>query len=167
MTKISSEIVAALFKTANRLQKTTSYQWGHMGSCNCGFLAQEITSLNRNEIHSRAMERPGDWTEQLNDYCPSSGQKMDDLIDILISFGFTPEDLKHLERLSDPRILRTFPLQERNLKHNVKNDVVKYINAWALHIENELVEEISINDIRIYVAGEENATRNLLEYSSD
>ena len=66
-------VIQLLRSTAQELEVCSDYQWGHMGSCNCGFLARNITPLPKNEIHSFAMQRPGDWSEQLNDYCPGSG----------------------------------------------------------------------------------------------
>ena len=147
MAKANLVVITALRKTANNLEKSTTYQWGHMGSCNCGFLAQEITHLRKDEIHARAMERYGDWSEQLNDFCPSSGLRMDDLISELIAFGFDPDDLKHLERLSDGNILRALPLEQRNLKYNAKADVVTYLRTWATVLENEMLRDISLVDL--------------------
>jgi len=144
MAKATFEIIQVLRKTANEIEKSQQYQWGHMGSCNCGFLAQQITTLNKDQIHSRAMERYGDWSEQLNDYCPTSGLSMDDLISEMIAFGFDRDDLKHLERLSNSEILRTLPLEERNLRHNVKPDVVKYLKAWADLLEQKLLQNVQI-----------------------
>ena len=90
------------------------------------------------------MERHGDWTEHLNDYCPINGLPFDAIISELIAFGFDSSDLKHLEKLSDPGILRTFSFAERNLQHNVKQDVVKYLKAWIKLLEDELVANIKI-----------------------
>jgi hypothetical protein len=67
MAKASLELIEALRKTANKLTNSNNYQWGHMGACNCGFLAQEVTQFRKEEIHARAMQRYGDWSEQLND----------------------------------------------------------------------------------------------------
>jgi hypothetical protein len=142
MAKPSLEIVNALRTTAKKIEASDSYQWGHMGSCNCGFLAQEITHFTKAEIHQRAMQRHGDWTEQLNDYCPTSGLPMDDLISELLALGFDADDLKHLEKLSDGKVLRLIPLHERDLKHNLKKDVVKYLKTWANLLEEELVANI-------------------------
>lgn len=75
MARASFEIIQALRNTAQTISKSTTYQWGHMGLCNCGFLAQEITHLRKEQIHTRAMQRHGDWTEQLNDYCFTSGYR--------------------------------------------------------------------------------------------
>jgi hypothetical protein len=147
MAKITLEVVEVLRKTAENIQKSNEYQWGHMGTCNCGFLVQQVTHLSKTQIHSAAMQGYGDWTEQLNDYCPSSGLKMDDLISTMINFGFDADDLKHLERLSNPKILKLFTSEEGTLSHNVKVDVAKYITKWADLIEAALLENISISTL--------------------
>lgn len=147
MARVRIELITALKNTAKRLGESKAYQWGHMGSCNCGFLAQEITRLSKDEIHRMAMERHGDWNEQLNDYCPTSGLPIDDVISELIAFGFDSSDLKHLETLSDPEILRTLPAEKRYLTKNKKEDVVYYLNAWASLLEMKLLEKVSLHDL--------------------
>ncbi len=145
MAKPSVELIQALRNTAKRLAKAPDYQWGHMGSCNCGFLAQEITRLSKHQIHSRAMQRYGDWNEQLNDYCPTSGLLMDDLISQLLDAGLDIDDLKNLEKLSDKSILNNLPSGKKHLSKNSKNDVVAYIIAWADLLENELLNDIHLS----------------------
>jgi hypothetical protein len=147
MAKATVEVIQALRSTANNILKSDTYQWGHMGLCNCGFLAQHITQLRKDQIHTRAMERHGDWTDQLNDYCPTSGLGIDQLISEMLQFGFDSADLKHLERLSSSEILSMLPQDQRNLRHNIKEDVVKYLNVWAALLENKLVEEIELSSI--------------------
>ena len=144
MAKPSLEIIETLRNAAQKIKESENYQWGHMGACNCGFLAQEVTKLTKAEIHRRAMERHGDWTEHLNDYCPINGLPFDAIISELIAFGFDSSDLKHLEKLSDPNILQTISFAERILKHNVKQDVVVYLKAWINLLEDELVANIKI-----------------------
>lgn len=147
MAKADLPIIEALRNTASLLEKSRDYQWGHMGACNCGFLAQEISHLKKAEIHRRAMQRYGDWNEQLNDYCPTSGLLMDDLITTLITFGFTTEDLKNLEKLADGAVLRRLSPEERYLRHNVKADVVTYLRTWAAMLEEQMLKEVSITDL--------------------
>ena len=145
MAKASFELIAALRQTATNLQKGAPYQWGHMGSCSCGHLAQELTRFNKAEIHQRALlSRSGDWNEQLIDYCPTSGLPLDDVISELLRAGLDIDDLKHLERLSDPQILHQLPSDERYLRHNHRNDVVKYLQSWAQLLENRLLSDIKI-----------------------
>src|SRR5262245_31059519 len=119
MAKASLALLTALRGTTEKLKGTSNYQWGHMGSCNCGFLAQQITRHTREEIHRRAMLGTGDWSEQLNDYCPSSQLPMTEMISALIQAGFDIDDLQHLERLSDPAILQKLP-PGTTLRFNVK-----------------------------------------------
>jgi hypothetical protein len=144
MSRPSLQLIDALRKTAARLERCSNYQWGHMGSCNCGFLAQEITGLRKEEIHKRAMERYGDWSEQLNDYCPASGLPMDEVISEMLAFGFDADDLKHLERLSDPKVRHSLPGEKKDLAHNHKPDVILYIRTWA-----ELLEQVLLADVHL------------------
>lgn len=142
-------MIEALRRAASKLEVSNDYQWGHMGLCNCGFLAQEITALTKSEIHSRAMLKQGDWSEQLNDYCPTSGLPMDNLITELLATGFTRENLQNLERLADPEILRHMPANRQNPKHNVKQDVILYIRTWATCLENEIISKIELPEIKL------------------
>lgn len=144
MAKATFDVIQALRNTVRRLERSNDYQWGHMGSCNCGFLVQEVTHLRREEIHARAMCRYGDWSEQLNDYCPTSGLLMDDLISEMLAFGFDRDDLIHLERLSDQEILAWAKPNERNFQHNVKEDAIRYLLLWADKLENEMLDAINL-----------------------
>lgn len=131
MAKATPELIQALQETADRIALGERYQWSHMGSCNCGHLAQTLTQYSHSEIHSSALNRSGDWTEQANDYCPTSGLLIDAIIDSMLAIGMTTDDIRHLEKLSDQKVLRRFPISERDLKHNQRDDVVAYIRAWA------------------------------------
>jgi hypothetical protein len=144
MAKASSELISAVRETADFLQSSNLYQWGHMGACNCGFLAQRVTRLRKEDIHARAMRGHGNWSEQLNDYCPTSGRPMDDLISDLLAFGFSVEDLQHLERLSDPEVLKAMPPGLKYPRHNVKADVVAYLRVWAQTLEDRLLQSITL-----------------------
>ncbi len=141
MAKPTPTLIQALRATASKLEKSAQYQWGHMGSCNCGHLAQELTRLKPSEIHQRAMEKYGDWNEQLNDYCPTSGLLMDDLITEMLNAGLDTIDLKNLEKLSDTEVLRSLPANKRFLKHNVRDHVVLYLNAWASLLEKKWADQ--------------------------
>ena len=137
----------ALRATAHRLATEAPYQWGHMGSCNCGHLAQTITRLTKAEIHARAMQRYGDWERQLTDYCPTSGLPIDQTIDEMLALGFTRTELAHLERLSDPTVRRAIPFERRDtLRHNQRDDVVLYLRAWANLLEQPLLAGIALPD---------------------
>ena len=138
-------LIQALRITAQRLATQAPYQWGHMGSCNCGHLAQTVTRLTKAEIHARAMQRYGDWERQIIDYCPTSGLPIDQTIDEMLALGFTRADLTHLERISDLRIRAAIPFERRDtLRHNQRDDVVLYLRTWADLLEQDLLADISL-----------------------
>ncbi|MBM3177254.1 MAG: hypothetical protein FJZ78_04525 [Bacteroidetes bacterium] len=147
MEKLRMDLVQALRNTVEKIQSSPEYQWGHMGLCNCGFLAQEVTALTKSQIHSSAMMGHGDWTEQLNDYCPTSGLPMDGIINALINFGFTVSELQHLERLSHPEVVRALPPNRQYLKYNNKEDVMLYLNTWAFLLEERIIGSIDIAEL--------------------
>ena len=138
------KVIQALRETATQIATSGRYEWGHMGSCNCGHLAQNITSFTRAEIQQFALQKRGDWSEQVIDYCPTSGYPMDLIIGRMIEFGFTQSDLRQLENLSNPEILAKAGVASFN--RNVMSDTVKYMNAWADLLENQWMEK-NINHI--------------------
>lgn len=152
MARPTPELINALRRTALKLQNGAAYQWGHMGGCNCGNLAQELTSLNKDDIHIYAMQRYGDWNEQIDDYCPTSQMPLDLLINQMITAGLMLEDLKHLEKLDDRQILLRLPLNKRYLKHNIREDVIVYMNAWADMLEEQLLQKIQLPDLEAIMA---------------
>ncbi|GAB3966375.1 hypothetical protein GCM10028806_06800 [Spirosoma terrae] len=152
MARPTPELINALRRTALKLQNGATYQWGHMGGCNCGNLAQELTSLNKDDIHRYAMQRYGDWNEQIDDYCPASQMPLDLLINQMITAGLMLEDLKHLEKLDDRQILLRLPLNKRYLKHNIREDVILYMNAWADMLEEQLLQKIQLTDLEAIMA---------------
>ena len=148
MARPTPELIIALRKTAKKLQHNANYQWGHMGSCNCGYLVQEVTQLSKAQIHEYAMQtRGGDWSEQSMDYCPTSGYLMDQVISIMLNAGMEIADFKHLERLSDPEILKRLPIEERNLRYNHRDDVIKYMTTWAERLEEQIIDQINLSEL--------------------
>ena len=132
------ELVAVLDRTIDRLAGDASYAWGHMGMCNCGHLAQSITGLTQAEIHASALEREGDWEEQANRYCPTSGLLIDTVLAAMFALGLTRDDVRHLEKLSDPNVLR---LAGRTyLRRNQREDVLVYLRAWRERLAGRMHE---------------------------
>ena len=143
----SLKIIDALRKTANQIQNGSRYEWGHMGSCNCGNLAQTVTTFSRAEIQKYALEKRGDWNEQLIDYCPTSGFPMDLIIEKMIDFGFSKQDLRHLEWLSDTEIVAEV-LKDKSISHlsrNSKTDTILYMKTWANLLEDKLITPIKLD----------------------
>lgn len=164
MAKANQELIQAIRRTTKKLAQGVAYQWGHMGSCNCGNLAQELTKLTKSEIHQFAMQGRGDWREQVEEFCPTSGLPMDLLIADMLNYGLTTSDLQNLERLSDKRVLKRISLDRRDvMNHNVRADVVLYMTEWADMMEDELLKDIHLdlsfmNEKRNFVFQEETLT---------
>ena len=143
----SLNLITALRRTAKKLDQGMAYQWGHMGACNCGNLAQELTKRTKAEIHAFAMMGRGDWNEQVEEYCPTSGLPMDMLIADMLNNGLTTTDLQHLEKLSDNSVLNRIPLERRNeIRQNNRADVVLYLFEWANLLEDQLLDAIQLPD---------------------
>jgi hypothetical protein len=145
MAQPTLQIIDALRKTVKQLENGNRYEWGHMGSCNCGNLAQTITSFSRAEIQKYALEKRGDWSEQLTDYCPTSGFPMDLMIQKMIDFGFSKQDLHHLEWLSDTDIL--LKMNVSYLNRNLKSDTILYLKTWANMLEDVLIDNIKLPNL--------------------
>ena len=131
-----------LLITANRLESDTDYRWTHMGSCNCGHLAQTVTLHSAQTLHEIALQKAGDWSEQVREYCPTSGYPLDHIIQTLLQLGISQIELRDLERLANPKILSYVSKEKRrHLSFRNKNDVIIYLRAWAKKVqENSLVK---------------------------
>lgn len=130
------ELVSALRRTAERLERGADYRWSHFGQCNCGNLAQTVTRKSPRELQRAAYIGGGDWGQQALDYCPTSGYPLDLVFDALFAIGMEPCDVQRLERLSDAQVLQR--VGPSNLRHNRREDVVLYMRAWADLLEEKL-----------------------------
>ena len=135
MARPSTEVIGALRTAAARLREGADYQWGHAGSCNCGQLAQVVTGLERAAIYR---EVAGEWSEYLVDRCAVTGSRVDDVVATMVRFGFEPAELADLEQLSDPEVLAALCGGPRYLRHNDRDHVVEYLEAWAAMLERRV-----------------------------
>lgn len=139
MAKSNQALAGILRETADRLENGARYEWGHMGRCNCGHLAQCITRLSPGDIHRRALVRDlGEWSEHARDYCGTTGHSFEVVIDALFELGLDHKDIPELEYLSNPTVLRNLPGGFRYLQRNQRDDAIAYFRAWADLMEAEL-----------------------------
>jgi hypothetical protein len=145
MPRANQNLIKALRTTAARIQRGAPYRWTHMGACNCGHLAQTVTRLNAEDIRRYALERAGEWAEQGLEYCPASGYPMDAILTALFQLGLSTEDLGHLERLSDPDVLRRLPTELRTtLSYRERDHVVLYMRTFAELLEQQLGAAVAV-----------------------
>ncbi len=154
MARPNLPLIDALRITAQRLAEGADYRWTHMGSCNCGHLAQTVTRLDRASLHRMALEKAGDWSEQARDYCPNSGYPLDHVIRSLLDLGLSTNDLADLERLQNDSVRRRLPPGERELDHRAPQDTVRYLRAWADLLEDQLEADLAPRavDVRVFAA---------------
>ena len=167
MAAASHRLIVALRQTAARLARVeTTYQWASFAHCNCGHLAQTITGLDPADIQRRAMRREGDWGSQARkvlplrfpefDYgdrppldegawepenvgtCQVTGTPLDDVLGEMYALGLEPDDVGHLERLSDPAVRRRLGNHTGYFPHHLRENVVAYLEAWADLLEDQL-----------------------------
>lgn len=135
MAAATPEVITVLRATAERLRGGAKYQWGHAGVCNCGHLAQVVTGYDGREIYRQVA---GEWSEHLNDYCLATGDSVADAATRLMRFGFAPTDLRDLEYLRNKKVLGQMPWHQRHLRRNERDDVVRYLEAWADLLQGQL-----------------------------
>ena len=139
MARANLALISALRVTAARLRLGAPYRWTHLGACNCGHLAQTVTRLDADAIRRYAMERAGEWAEQVLEFCPTSGYPMDEILGVLFALGLTRDDLAQLEKLSSPEVLRRLPVELRvQLSYRDREHVVQYMTAFADLLEQQL-----------------------------
>ncbi len=136
MIESNQVLVQAFRDTADRLASGARYEWGHMGRCNCGHLVQTLTHMTDVEIARSVDYDLNEWTEHAKDYCEGTGSKVQDLFDTLGDFGLSHEDLRHLEHLSDRRVLRRLGLRGHTLRRNDVQDVTLYMRTMARVLED-------------------------------
>ena len=143
MARANQRLIEAISQVIAQIQEGAEYQWGHMGACNCGHLAQALTSKTRREIHAAALLRAGDWGQQSIDYCPSSGMPLDAIISEMLEAGLTLDDIDGLERLNGPHVLARLPLEQRWMKRNDRDHLVRYLRTWRELLEEQWSERQS------------------------
>lgn len=137
MAKNKPELINALRETANRLDSGASYEWGHMGRCNCGHLVQTLLDMSDHEIVESVDFQLEEWSEHANDYCEGTGAKVDDLFTQLYQAGFGHKDVIHLENLSDRNVLQWIAVEDGvsdrpvHLRRNQVDNVTRYMRAMA------------------------------------
>tara|TARA_R110002072_G_scaffold124427_1_gene259990 strand:+ start:376 stop:846 length:471 start_codon:yes stop_codon:yes gene_type:complete len=141
MATASKELVEALRATALRVSEGAAYQWGHYGHCNCGHLAQTLTGHGPHELQRRATASEGEWRDQAQEHCPTSGAPLGEVIGEMLGAGLSIDDIVALETLDHPRVLERLPDGRRHLRRNQRQDLVLYLHLWADLLSEELPRE--------------------------
>jgi glycine/D-amino acid oxidase-like deaminating enzyme len=70
--------------------------------------------------------------------CQVTGAPLDAVLRQMYRLGLSPEDVGHLERLSDPEVRRRLGTGTQYFPHHHRVNVVAYLQAWAALLEERL-----------------------------
>jgi hypothetical protein len=129
----------ALQETIARLSDAnTHYNWCHMGTCNCGHLAQSLTSYTPAQIHAYALQKSGDWDEHAAQHCATSQYPIDWIMADMLQAGLTLTDIQGLERLSDRQVLQYVTADHcDHLDYRRREDLITYLRAFLHRLEDQ------------------------------
>jgi hypothetical protein len=144
MAQATLELINALRLTADNLRKGAYHSWGHHGACNCGNLVQSVTKFTKEEILEYAHTGTGEWTELAIEFCPATNAPLTLVFNKLEQIGLTPTDIHHIEYLTDREVLEQLSGGFRWLKRNRKEDAIDYFEAFALVLEDKLLQHIDV-----------------------
>lgn len=140
MAKKNPKLINALRETATRLQDGATYEWGHMGRCNCGHLVQTVAELSDTDIARSVQFELDEWSEYAQEFCNGTGEHVEDLFLTLQNIGFGYQDVIHLENLSDRTVLKRIGGgTPHHLARNNVADVMLYMQTLADILEEEVV----------------------------
>lgn len=148
MAKPSLQLIDALRKAAKNIaEDKDSYNWKAIGACNCGTLVQVVTGYNAKEISNYGIKKHGDWQSISLLYDKNNDFEIDKIITRMLDLGMSLEDFTYLENLNCPKVL-SYIGKDVCLTRDDPYDAVLYLTSWADMLEEELLNDISIEEIK-------------------
>jgi hypothetical protein len=118
----------------------TRYEWTEHGRCNCGLVVQAILNKNANEVQKIFDDECANlvineskitWKKALQYSCSSTGIPMKGIFKVLLDIGLRPEDISHLEFLSNKVILKDSGIDSSfNSYYQDKKNLILYLKSW-------------------------------------
>ncbi len=139
-------LAGVLDNAADELQRTWfGYEWNDRTRCNCGVVARQIMRTTPAQLKrllppiydEDGIFRPT-WSSMTAAYCPATGLTRNEVFSRLLAVGLRPADFSHLEALSHEAILRRMAPARHGMApvcRSKKSDVIAYLRAWAIGIE--------------------------------
>lgn len=146
----------ALSVSINALEKDIfDYNWVQPNRCNCGVIVQAILGIDRDQVEVLFEEARQDisilkdkshrtWREVCQQHCSVTGMPTHQVFHILGKHGFNPEDIVHLEYMTNPAILEISEIDTLE-KHYYQNkaNLIKYLKAWLSILNGTNTEGLS------------------------
>lgn len=127
--------IKAIEKTIYNLENNVyEYNWGNLDSCNCGVLAKtlingkDVLSCGFKSINS-VLQNPKYYLFSDRTHCLSTNEPLPEVYAALRDAEFTDSEMKELELLKSPQILKKIGVAE--LKHSDKSHLISYLKAWV------------------------------------
>lgn len=133
----------ALRTAADRIEGGAAYHWLDVGRCNCGHVAMVIG--NWTDVQVRRLIGCNVSYTNTADQCDVTGRSQDEVMSVLLGIGFTTDDLRELEMLSNPRVRRLAGIPDDDwYAFSRKTPVVAYMRAWADLIDPPVAAPIEL-----------------------
>lgn len=140
------------------LDNKDEYNWIDHNTCNCGLLLKSIKEdqlddkldelleyITQNNIYNGSSYTSLFRTIIENDICSVTGIKFVDVINKLLSYGFTLQELKGLECLRDTRF------STETTEFNNVNSLIEYLTNWIKY-EEQLVQATTKEQVPVKVS---------------
>ena len=140
----------ALGEVINSLENDiVRYDWKNQSSCNCGLIVQSLLDANENKVNSLFQsEREKTniisssplktWKAVLQQRCTATGLPMDGVFKTLLEHSFRPEDIAHLEYLSNKGILAGTKIDVKYKYYYAKKEnLIEYLKSWLNILNGE------------------------------
>lgn len=157
MNDARNALLAAIEHAADDIEHGAPFEWGHVGRCTVGHIAQRLAAMSDREIVAAFEQTLDQWREHAAEYfdvaigdeplattesphqkCPQVGASMRRIYRLFHLAGLDAEDIGHLEFLSDPTVLAHIPPSRRaRLRRNDARDVVLYLRTMAHLLRTE------------------------------
>ena len=122
----------AIYSLKNNI---VTYRWEKQGQCNCGIVLQAVLGEDRFQIQNRFREEskllsllPNNsqfqssdrtWRNIVKNTCSATGIPTDGILKMLYDKGLSPEDIVHLEYMSNNTILEKANISKTNIQEYV------------------------------------------------
>lgn len=134
------ELADALRVAAVRV-KSDEYQWTEASRCNCGMLCQVVTGMNSKTLRDAMikLEWYGAWSIlSERAICSQTGEPVNAIAARLLDSGISRRDICDLELLGNVEILKRAGLTFSSCEYQSRQDVARYMLAWADLIDEQL-----------------------------
>lgn len=144
----------ALSEVINSLENDiVKYNWKEQSSCNCGLIVQSLLNLDLMRVskyfHDERKKtslcyddkETFTWKAVLKERCTATGLPMRGIFKALLDHGFRPEDIAHVEYLTNKGILAGTTIDTTQEKYfSRKENLIKYLKSWVNILNEENIE---------------------------